>query len=398
MKKILLMVIIIFMVASGLVFAEESKEVIGKADQLIKDKQYNSAFKLLGDADPKEENPEIVLKQVEIALNYFGVSTMHQMFGFRDLGPGEIIEDIRGKEGVYSYYRLEINKVLEPLIAKYPKNWKLYKALGDFYYEVYVKYGNRWFVKEDELLALVEKNYTLAYQHGEFDGKSVYAMGYCQLQQKKYDQAIQYILESLKIIPENADANYNLAYAYLQKGDLDNARKYAEVSMKNYQDEVLKADAARIVAITYREQQNDPKAVEYYKISASLDPGSDYTYIGLMELLVKAKDLAAAADYADKLFALKPTAPRLTDEILRIYFEGGTQEEFLAFFKRMTAKYQKEDEILGNLNFYKAVYYREEENKKEEKRALLEANKYFRKCFKPDHYVFKIIDKRLKEL
>lgn len=392
------MVIIIFMVASGLVFAEESKEVIGKADQLIKDKQYNSAFKLLGDADPKEENPEIVLKQVEIALNYFGVSTMHQMFGFRDLGPGEIIEDIRGKEGVYSYYRLEINKVLEPLIAKYPKNWKLYKALGDFYYEVYVKYGNRWFVKEDELLALVEKNYTLAYQHGEFDGKSVYAMGYCQLQQKKYDQAIQYILESLKIIPENADANYNLAYAYLQKGDLDNARKYAEVSMKNYQDEVLKADAARIVAITYREQQNDPKAVEYYKISASLDPGSDYTYIGLMELLVKAKDLAAAADYADKLFALKPTAPRLTDEILRIYFEGGTQEEFLAFFKRMTAKYQKEDEILGNLNFYKAVYYREEENKKEEKRALLEANKYFRKCFKPDHYVFKIIDKRLKEL
>ncbi len=386
------------MVVSGLVFAEESKEVLGKANQLIKEKQYNSAFKLLGDADPKEENPEIFLKQVEIALNYFGVSTMHQMFGFRDLGPGETIEDIRGKEGVYSYYRLEINKVLETLIAKYPKNGKLYKALGDFYYEVYVKYGNRWFVKEDELLALVEKNYTLAYQHGESDGKSVYAMGYCQLQQKKYDQAIQYILESLKSIPENADANYNLAYAYLQKGDLDNTRKYAEVSLKNYQDEVLKADAARIVAITYREQQNDSKAVEYYKISASLDPGSDYTYIGLMELSVKAKDLAAAANYADKLFALKPTAPRLTDEILRIYFEGGAQEEFLAFFKRMTAKYQKEDEILGNLNFYKAVYYREEENKKEEKSALLEANKYFRKCFKPDHYVFKIIDKRLKEL
>lgn len=90
--------------------------------------------------------------------------------------------------------------------------------------------------------------------------------------------------------------------------------------------------------------------IYHFDTSASLDPGIDYTLIGLFELSVKAKDLKAAADYTDTLFALKPTAPRLTDEIQYIYSEGGFKGEFLSFFDRMVKKYAKEDEVLGNLH------------------------------------------------
>lgn len=275
---------------------------------------------MLRDADKNEENPEIVLKQVELALNYFASSTMHQMFGFKDLAPGETIEEVRGQSGVYSYYKFEINTILEHLIAQYPKNWQLYKALGEFYYEVSTRYGDKWLKPQAELMDLAESNCLAAEKHGVFDAKSLYTIGDAELHQKNTEKAVSYFLKSLGLDSDAANTNYNLAYAYLQLGKMDDGLKYAQISFNLYHDQDYKADAARLVAVFYRNKNDAANAIKYYQVSEEIEPHNYYNLTALLELYIQTKDLETAAGTAEALFAIEPTEASLTQAVIRSYY------------------------------------------------------------------------------
>lgn len=114
MKKITTLVILSIYVLS--VFGQTETETIKKAKELIVNKKYESAFKVLNGFDPKNRNPEIVLLKEDIALNYFVSSIMHQMFAFKDLEKNEDIMDYRGKKGSFGMYMFTLDKVLDSLI------------------------------------------------------------------------------------------------------------------------------------------------------------------------------------------------------------------------------------------------------------------------------------------
>ena len=398
MKKFLFIVCCIFIYITGLAWAADIPKILEQADQLVTLKQYDSAFSLLSETDKNGDNPEIVLKQVDIALNYFAVSTMHQMFGFKDLQPGETIENIRGKSGVYTYYKFEIDKILDKLIAKYPENWQLYQALGEFYYEVSVKYGNNWLKKEQELMDLAESNCLKAEQNGVFDAKSLYMIGEAELQKKNYQQAVSYYLRSLELDSKIANTNYNLAYAYLYLGKFDEGLKYAEISLSLYGDQVFKADAARLMAIFYRNKNDDFNAIKYYKVSEEINPNNYYNLTALLELYIKTNELGAAADTADALFALEPTEAQLTQDVVRSYYNNKQNDELFKFFDRMEKKYAKQDQVMGNLLFYKAYVYKFINDFKQAKACFTSARKYFAKSLEKDNDVFGLIERELEEL
>lgn len=140
------------------VFGQTEAETIKSANELIANKKYESAFKLLHRFDPGNGKPEIVLLKEDIALNYFVTSIMHQLFAFKDLEKSENIMDYRGSEGSFESHVFVIDKVLDSLIKIYPDNCKLYKGLGDFYYEAHLKYGGRWLKDDNELFKLMEAN------------------------------------------------------------------------------------------------------------------------------------------------------------------------------------------------------------------------------------------------
>ena len=89
MKKTTLFLFLLFI--SIEVFSQSESEVLFKANELIKDKKYESAYRLLEDYDLKNDKPDVVLLKEKIALNYFVTSIMHQMFSFKDI---QINEDI----------------------------------------------------------------------------------------------------------------------------------------------------------------------------------------------------------------------------------------------------------------------------------------------------------------
>jgi tetratricopeptide (TPR) repeat protein len=406
LKRTLFIATFLLIFATGLVLAADTQKILEEADQLIKAGQYDTAFKLLSEADKKSENPEIVLKQVDIALNYFAVSTMHQMFAFKDLQPGETIEDIRGNEesesesggGVYSYYQFEIDKILNKLIIRFPKNGQLYKALGEFYFEVSLRYGKGWLKPEQELVELAEKNCLKAEQNGVFDAKSLSIIGVVEIQKKNYQKAVDYLLRVLEQNSEDGDVNYNLAYAYLHLGHLDEGLKYAGISLNLYHDQEYKSDAARLMALLYRNQNDDQNAITYYKLSETISPNNYYNLSALLELYIKAKDLKMAASTADALLALDPTACDVAQDIVRSYYKNGQIEELFSFFTRMEQKYGTQDQVMGNLFFNKAYAFLLIKDFKQAKDCFTKARQYFGKCLHKDDQVFKLIDQELKEL
>ena len=171
---------------------------LADAKKLIDKKKYDSAYSLLDKVDPSNQNPEIVIEKTTIFLNYFVSSIMHEMFALKDLEENENLMDIRGSEGSFSMYYFPPDSILNMLIIKYPKNFKLRKALGGYYHEVYLKYGGNWLEPDSIVLARMIENYDLAYKNGIFDYWSLYGIGYAYLLQNRIKESIPYFLESIE--------------------------------------------------------------------------------------------------------------------------------------------------------------------------------------------------------
>jgi tetratricopeptide (TPR) repeat protein len=377
-------------------FGQSNSEIINKAKNLIADKKYDSAFKLLDKSDPKNEIPDDVLLKEEIALNYFVTSIMHQVFGLKDLGPNETISDYRGKPGEYSMVSFPVNEILEKLIKNHPDNYKLYKGLGDFYYEVHLKYGDNWLKNNKELFNLIEKNYSKAINHGEYDYLTYYVLGYISISQEKYKESIPLFTKSIKLDKDYASAYYNLAYAYLYNNIRDSAIMNAKKSLDLYQDRVYKGDAARMVATIYGELNDELKSIEYYEVSNTIDSNNYYTLRPLLNLYVKTG--SEKADQTTEIFYnLGPDKPTIYNDLSSIYFENNKSDKLVNFYKSLIPRYESEPKIYGNLNFYLGRLYFDTD-KKVALDYFMKSKEIFAKVYKEDHQVFKVINDAIEKL
>lgn len=394
MRKILSVIILVYIELST--FGQTNSEVLNKAKELINTKKYSSAFKLLNDFDSKNEMPDIVLEKEDIALNYFVTSIMHQMFGFKDIKPDENIFDYRGKEGNSDMYAFPINDILEKLLKKFPNNYKLNKGLGDYYYEVHLKYGDNWLKKNDELFELIEKNYSKAISHNEFDYLSFYALGYVELNQKKYKESIPNFSKSISLNNTYPSAYYNQAYAYLFLNERDSAILKAKKSLDLYNDRSYKGDAARMIAEIYEELKNDQKAIEYYELSNSIDSNNYYTLKPMLYLYVKAGSVKVG-ETTNTFYNLAPDKPTIYNDLSSIYFENNKSNELADFYKSNLIKYDSDPKIIGNLNFYLGRLYFEKD-KKLATEYFIKSKEIFSKIYDKDNQVFKVIDDAIKRL
>jgi len=394
MKRILLTCTLLISINS--IFGQTDNEILLNAKSFITNRKYDSAFKLLNEADPKNEKPDFVLLKEEIAINYFVKSIMHQMFGLKDLAVDEDIHQLRGQEGISSIYSFPIDEILLKLIKKYPENYKLYKGLADYYYEVHLKYGDNWLKSNDELIDLIQKNYSKALSHNEFDFLTYYVLGYIALLKEDYKASIPNFLASIELNELYPTSYYNLAYAYLSLNDRDNALQNALKSLDLYSDQTYKGDAARMIATIYSEQGNESKMVEYYELSNAIDPNNYYTLKPLLSYYVKngSDNLVQATT---TFYELAPDNPTIYNDLYDIYFENNKPNQLVEFFKSQLDKFNSDPLIYGNLNLYLGRIARESD-KTIASDYLIKARESFSKVLDPNHQVFKIIDEALKEL
>lgn len=385
----------VFFLLSVILHGQNNAKVIATANSLVKEKKYESAFDALDKVDPKNDNPEIFLLKEDIVLNYFVTSLSHKMFSLKDIKPEEDIMDYRKNGGSSNMLTFDIEASFNKLIKKYPKNYKLYKSLADYYFDAMLKYGGNWIKGEGELKELIKKNYEIAIQNNAGDYMSHYSLGYMYILEEKYKESIPYFLKSIELNNTYPTAAYNVSIAYMYVNDLENALKYAIKSYELYTDVDYKSDAARVASQMCFELKDIDNAIKYIDLADAAAPKNYYNIKLMLELYLVKKDpkLDAATD---AFFNLDPANPTTYNDLQKLFYKYEMSDKLLVFLNQQKVKTSYDDKVLGNIYFYLATMYIDKDKKLVAENAV-QAKNHFGKIFEKDHQVFGLIDELMKK-
>ena len=366
-------------------------ESVGNVDALLSAGKYESAYKMLDKADPKNQQPDIVIAKTDLLLKYYVKSNMHQLFGLKDLNPTEDITRLREQNGSYSMIAFAPDSVLNKLIITNPANYKLRKALGNYYQDVYFNYPDSWFIPDSVIVDKFRDNYLLAYKNGVFDYKSLYGLGYAYLTDEDYKSAILYFQKSIELKKDAPESYFNLASAYLNSDQPQLALPNAQKALDMYVEPEDKVDAARMTAQIYLEMEQKNNAMAYFQKANDIQPNDYYTLMPLLGLELEL-DNANYKNLTADIFSLAPDNPVVYQDLLNAYKENEKESEFMSFLESQKMNYRNNTKIQAHICFYSGVAQYELNRWVDAKINFEKARNLFQNLFQPNHSIFKVID------
>lgn len=366
-------------------------ESVGNVDALLSAGKYESAYKMLDKADPKNQQPDIVIAKTDLLLKYYVKSNMHQLFGLKDLNPIEDITRLREQNGSYSMIAFAPDSVLNKLIITNPANYKLRKALGNYYQDVYFNYPDSWFIPDSVIVDKFRDNYLLAYKNGVFDYKSLYGLGYAYLTDEDYKSAILYFQKSIELKKDAPESYFNLASAYLNSDQPQLALPNAQKALEMYVEPEDKVDAARMTAQIYLELKQKNNAMNYFQKANDIQPNDYYTLMPLLGLELEL-DNANYKNLTADIFSLAPDNPVVYQDLLNAYKENEKESEFMSFLESQKMNYRNNTKIQAHICFYSGVAQYELNRWVDAKINFEKARNLFKNLFQPNHSIFKVID------
>ena len=365
--------------------------VLKKADSLVALHKYNSAFSLLNEVVETNDDRQIVLKKIDIALNYFVLSLNHVIFSFKDLEPGDDLMELRGKEGIYNSYLFRIDSVLARLISRFPQDGVLYRYLGDYFYDISMRYAGRWLFSDDSLASLVLLNYAEANRLHCENYESLHRLGVAYLQRADFASAQPCFIEAIRLDPKQADPYYNLAYLYMQRNDYDKAIELGKKAFELYEDTGLRSDAGRLIASCYTSRQDYQNALVYLERVDRFDPSNYYTYRMVLWAYLKLGEADSAYVAARRLFGLHPTFPSNSQAVIEDYTNAGEAGKLVSVFRRILPDYCTNDTVAGNIYFHLATRFLNDSDSSQALVSLDSSEVRFRRCYPGNHQVFEVI-------
>lgn len=365
---------------------------IEKSNQLIASQRYASAYEVLQGSDPNDQSPEIAIARINLLLNFYIRTDKFHAFGLKDIAPNQNLQEFRENNVPVKMLTYKPDSILNKLIRQYPDNYKLYYALGNFYYEVHLVHpDDTWYKSDSVVVANIRDNYLKAYNHGEFDYWSLFGIGYTYLLDEHYDKAIQFLEHSVKLNPDYSLTYYNLAYAYFSK---EHTQKALSLALKAYDMQsipIFKAETALLVATIYKELKNNQRSYEYLLRANKLHPSDYNVLVPLleMELLL---DKPEYGKRANELFLLDPSNPIIYQNIMKAYCENERDKEFVGFLESKRNEFKNSLPITANINLYMAIAQYEQDEWVASKINFEKARSLFRNFYRSDHNVFKVIN------
>jgi Flp pilus assembly protein TadD len=144
----------------------------------------------------------------------------------------------------------------------------------------------------------------------DFDAQIRAAAVFYQL--GSYDKAKLYLGRSLALKPDDPDALTGMAHTLYNTGDFVGAAGYYEkVLKKNPDDADLRADLGSTYA--QRTPPDLDRALAEYRKALALDPRNEAALARLADVSIRKGDKATARDAINKLAAINPSNPSLTE-------------------------------------------------------------------------------------
>jgi tetratricopeptide (TPR) repeat protein len=216
-----------------------------QARQLVLERRYEAAWQLLTLTDPTNAVPAVVLEKTDVALNYYANTEHLRRFAFRNLKLLDIGLDSIRQLGTDSLrYAFPVRKVLERLQTRFPDNYKLARALGDYYFTVQQCDCAEAELGEDEVFRRTIRQYQEAHAHGQGDYLSYFALGYAYQRLGRFPESLPPFERALQLRPTYATAHLNLAFVLLELKQFQKAQKHAHRAVELFPDDAHKEDAA----------------------------------------------------------------------------------------------------------------------------------------------------------
>jgi Flp pilus assembly protein TadD len=358
-----------------------------EAHRLAGDKKYDSAMRMLAGL---EQTPQVIVEQIRVALEGYAMCLEGELFAFRDLAPGEAIEQVRGAAGDYQMYPLNLAK----LQKVQPEDPELLSWLGHLAYFQAHDCGSKG-TTDAQARSLYER----ALQRGAQSPRARRNLAFIYLQGRELNKAVPLFRASAGSYADDPDFQYNFGYALFMSKEGMEALAHVEKSFHLYKDKKLASEAALLAALICWDAKDKEKAL---KMAAEADRNKSqnyyYLYTKLFGLYGEMSEWSRAEDVADRLFELDPKNPRLPQDVLAGYAAMKRPRDIDAFFIRQLGKQQNNPEAVGNLLYHRAQWNAQNGRRTEAKADFVQARESFAKVLPAEHKVFAAIEANLKEL
>lgn len=374
----------VVLITASLVYSESSiydgidtttETLIKKSDDLIKNRKYESAFNVLG---KDNTNRFIIHKKTEICINYFVQSIGHRMFALQDLKDGEDLYALRSGSGKYNMYLYDPVDIITAYYKKNSQSTIIEKTLGDYYYDVSIRYPGNWF-ESDEIVAKKSiEHYENAFSKNFYTINMLINCADKYAQIRNADKAIEYYLKALDENPALYNVPFNISSAYFSKSDYKAAIKYGNKAISIYKnDPNYQMDAILLCSDAAYALNDFEKSIEYLNMGLSISKDEYKIYKKMGSSYLALNNIKKANENLDTLFSFAPANPAASQMIMEIYDKN--TEELMKFFARSITKYKSNDAALANLYFHYSLVYYYDNNKKEAlKFALLAKEKFIK--------------------
>ena len=368
-----------------------------EVDKLVEQRKYSDAFKLLNEIDPDNEEPEALRRKIDICIDNYIMSIGHQLFALKNMEEGEDVQSMRGKEGSYDMYSLDVSSIAPKLMGKNPNDYKLKFAVGRYYHSMHLNCGDCSLSAAD-CIQEFESLFEECYKNGVYDYFSAYGIAYAKINKQQFNESIPYFLKSIELNDDYPSSHYNLSYAYLYTDDRENCIKYAKNAFDRYEYPTYKVDAAKIVATAYNELKDFENAYKYYSTANEINPGDYYILSPLINLSLYLKK-EGTSKLRNNFFLIDTDNPTIYNDMINAYYDYdyGDISELLSYFESLKPKYQESYTTLGSLLFYTGKINLEEGNEEKGRELLASAKLELLKVYPKDHQVFPVIDQLLEQ-
>ncbi|MBR1834445.1 MAG: hypothetical protein IJ785_02930 [Bacteroidales bacterium] len=273
MKKIVLSVAVAVLMLTHLACAQTETSVLRRADQMIEQRLYASAYDLLEQFDPTNDRPAVLLKKEHVVLDYFAQSMNHQAFCLQDLKPGENLDSIRANFETGNIFFFMADSLLQRLLARTPADCALLCGYTHYYHALLYDYGTDFWMEHLDSLPLTLLRRASAVECGCPD--AAYQVGlYCNMMVGMYnvgedadlmeDSAAFYYRRALAIADTHCHAHFNLGAVLFNKGGYAEAVNHFRSAYRGYTSPVMRADAARALGIIFTDHLNLPDSARRY--------------------------------------------------------------------------------------------------------------------------------------
>lgn len=368
------------------------------AELLIKEKKYYSAFILLQKHDPDNSNLDAFILKCRLAVRYYAKSFMHQSFAFANLTQGQTLEDAREAAASIDIFDFQINKILDQFMTRFPEDARLHRVKGDYYFDVYRLYGNRWFLKADQIAGLSLEGYLKAINLNGGDAEVFDNIGVLYSIKNDFGSAEKFFTRAIAADKNFANPYYNLALLFFKQKKYDESLNRVKDAYALYAHPSFKADAAFLAAMALDEKKDYSGALAFAAEAEKLSPRNPVYLRGIIILGLKNKNYPEAQKSAEKLYAMNPDDLNLIRDIIAIYGSMGIYKEAIDLLDTFEKKYSGDIKACGNIYYARALFYsRFTFDKKKMSNAKSAAMKNYRKVYPPDHEIFILLERELNE-